>query len=272
MTKQPCYFPHTKQIFEIPLLDNISSLGILHTPVSQEKEFPLVIVLHGLASSKTGTKRSYVHLANQLVQAGISVLRVDLPGHGDAEGFLHEFSLNDYIQASQRIIEFGLSLPQTSSSVALFGSSLGGSLSLLNLPLFPTIQHAAVWAPTIQGSLWLEDAKLSSSLPQGLSSENFSYQGVSLGKTFCSQFLELDLLAPLSKISEQVSVLYLQGEEDAVISLRHLDLFTKNFAGKLSYRTYPKMTHHLCVHSNAFQDIVNWLTHQLLGTSWSFSL
>ncbi|AAF39324.1 alpha/beta hydrolase [Chlamydia muridarum str. Nigg] len=271
--KQPSYFPHSKKNFDIPLLDNVSSPGILHIPSSQEKEFPLVIVLHGLASSKIGTKRSYLHLANQLVQAGIAVLRVDLPGHGDAEGFIHEFSLTDYIQASQQIIEFGLSLPQI-HSVALFGSSLGGSLSLLHLPSFPAIQHVAVWAPTIQGSLWLEDTLHSSSLSSKPSPEIFSYQGVPLGKNFCSQFVNLDVLKTFSTatISEHTSILYLQGEEDPIISLRHQALFAKNFVGKASYRIYPKMNHHLCVYSEAFQDLINWLKHQLLGTPWSYSL
>lgn len=272
MMQQPHYFPHSKKIFEIPLLDNVTSLGVLHIPHSQEKTFPLVIVLHGLASSKIGTKRSYLHLANQLVQEGIGVLRVDLPGHGDSEGFIHEFSLTDYIQASQKIIQFGLSLPQANHSVALFGSSLGGSLSLLNLPYFPEIQHAAIWTPTIQGALWLEDTMQSMSPSLQLPPDNFSYQGIPLGKKFCSQFIELDTVDALSKITQEVSILYLQGEDDAVVPLRHQALFAKTFTGKASYRIYPKMTHQLCIYSEAFQDLVDWLKHQLLGTPWSYSL
>ncbi|MBQ8498357.1 alpha/beta hydrolase [Chlamydia sp.] len=272
MINQCCYFPHSKKIFEITLLNNVSSVGVLHIPNSQDKHFPLVIVLHGLASNKVGTKRSHLYLANHLIQAGIAVLRMDLPGHGDAEGFIHEFSLNDYIQASQRIIEFGLSLPIANDSVALFGSSLGGSLALLNLPHFPIVQHLAIWAPTIQGSLWLEDVAQLTSLPQNVSSENFFYQGIPLGKEFCSQFIELDTLKVLSKIPKQTSILYLQGENDPVVSTRHQALFAKTFSGEASYRIYPKMTHHLCVDSEAFRDLVNWIKNQLLGTSWSYSL
>lgn len=42
MMQQPHYFPHSKKIFEIPLLDNVTSLGVLHIPHSQEKPFLLL--------------------------------------------------------------------------------------------------------------------------------------------------------------------------------------------------------------------------------------
>jgi uncharacterized protein len=66
--------------------------GVLHKPVGWDNP-PIVVVLHGFASSKHGSHRCYVTLAEYLAKEGIATLRFDFRGAGIAKEHSMSFHL-----------------------------------------------------------------------------------------------------------------------------------------------------------------------------------
>ena len=192
-----CPTHEQRQSIQLYVLNTVSTFGILHTPRHTASPYPLVIILHGLASNKVGSHRSHVELAEKLSLCGIAALRVDLPGHGDAEGSLTDFSFYDYLTSVKDIIAYSHSLNNIDiNKISIFGSSLGGTLALLSAPYISSIHSLAVWAPTIQGRLWLQEAMNASNnnlFTHSSSSEDILYAGLPISKIFCTQFIEIDI-------------------------------------------------------------------------------
>lgn len=63
--------------------DGKQLIGILHLPKGSKK-FPLVVICHGLGSTKT--QRRFVRLARALEKNGVVSFRFDFEGCGDSEG------------------------------------------------------------------------------------------------------------------------------------------------------------------------------------------
>lgn len=260
-----------RQSIQLYVLNTVTTFGILHTPKHSSSPYPLVIVFHGLASNKIGSKRSHIELAEKLSASGIATLRIDLPGHGDAEGSLIDFSFYDYLAVAKDIISYGYSLTNIDlNRIAIFGSSLGGTLALISASYFPRIHSLAAWAPTIQGGLWLQEAMNvpNDLLTHSTSSENILYDGQPISKAFCSEFIEIDITKEIPKLSTSLSILHMQGKEDTLVSLRHQEIF-KDAMHKKSHpcdiRIYPQIGHHLPPSSPIMTELVEWLKQQLLS-------
>ncbi|AGW38993.1 alpha/beta hydrolase [Chlamydia pecorum] len=256
-----------RSILSITLLNDVTSFGVLHTP-RLSPPYPLVIILHGLASNKIGTKRSYIYLAEELAKIGIATLRVDLPGHGDSEYHLLDFSLEDYKTSVWEIISYAFSQSYTDTeNVAIFGSSLGGTLALLNIAAFPKVKSLALWAPTILGALWLQETLSQPKSEVTTKDEEVLYAGVPINKTFCSQFIDLQALQEAHLFSPALSILYMQGQQDSLVSLQHQKLFQEAFINKsnpVDIRTYPNVDHTFaCTNTSVFSDLIQWLQCEL---------
>ncbi|WP_066483447.1 alpha/beta hydrolase [Candidatus Chlamydia sanziniae] len=253
----------------LTLLGNVTTFGILHTPLNEQVSHPLVIILHGLVSDKIGTQRTHVHLAEALAEVGCAALRIDLPGHGDSEGQPDDFSLEDYKTSICEIVNYAYKQPYTDkTNLAIFGSSLGATLTLLSIGLMPKIKALALWAPTILGTLWVQDAQNQSIISSSTSnSDNIHYAGIPLSKAFCSQFLEIDISKQVVDIPESLPILHMHGENDTLVSLNHQKLFAQAFKNKnnrLRLLSYPNVDHVLPLNSSSvLSDLITWLISEL---------
>ncbi|WP_231911690.1 alpha/beta hydrolase [Chlamydia serpentis] len=258
-------------MFSLTLLNKFTTFGILHAPLHVNPPHPTVVLLHGLASDKIGSKRSHVKLAHALTQLGIAALRVDLLGHGDCEGQLTDFSLEDYKVSTREIIEYAHSLPHLDrENLAIFGSSLGATLTLLTLPSIDKIKAIALWAPTISGELMsIELQKQPSEVISIHGNSEIIYSGVPLNPIFYSQFLKLDILKEQPFFPKNLSVLYMQGEKDCLVSVNHQKLFAqafKNKLKKLTILTYPNVDHTFpLLDTSALSDLTQWLKNELIS-------
>ncbi|AAP05351.1 alpha/beta hydrolase [Chlamydia caviae] len=265
-----CHKHEQRHVIKFNILNNITTFGVLHTPVQACTPYPLVIILHGLASNKIGSKRTHVQLAENLTQCGIAALRVDLPGHGDSEGSLYDFSFSDYINSANEIVSYGYGLNTIDTkNIAIFGSSLGATLALLNMPTLPYVKSLAVWAPTIQGAIWLQEAINipNTILAHAPASEDILYAGMPINKTFCSQFIQMDVTKEVPKFSDSLSILHMQGEDDTTVSLHHQKIFATAMSQKpnpFEMRTYPNVGHHVPLSCSMLSELVQWLKHQLI--------
>lgn len=254
----------TTNYVRFTFLDNYQALGVLHLPYQEKTAAPVVIILHGLASQRCGSRRGYVMLSRQLAQLGIASIRVDLPGHGDSDGDIHEFSIPDFVQATREIISQALDLPQIDAhAAALFGSSFGGSLALLVAQHFPLLKGIACWAPVIVGS-WVSNA-----FSNQLAHQPVYYEGQLLGQQWITDFQALHVLDQISIFPEQISILHLQGQEDPIISLEQQNLISQFFQNKPNSFTghcYPQLNHAFPAHdSEIMTRITTWLHQQLIN-------
>ncbi len=99
----------------------VEHIGILSRPNEQA---PVVILAHGLGSSKDGS--TYYGLQHALQAYGIGSLRIDLFGHGESQGQFRELTLGHAIKSVQAAREW-LRKRCRHARIGLCGSSFGGA-------------------------------------------------------------------------------------------------------------------------------------------------
>lgn len=229
--------------------------GVIHLPFVQNP--PLVITMHGFASHKIGTGRSYVTLAEALCRSGIACFRFDFRGSGDSEGLISEMTLEDFISdALQMINEMQ---KEGFSKVGLFGSSLGGTLSILTAARKSAVRALVAWAPVASGELWFKDylEKHPEAVPKDPSQTLSNYRGVALHPLFKQQFGSMVAYKTLEEIGD-IPFLHFQGEQDEVLSQIHQRMFQKHrerASTPSRFVSYPEVGHWLG-HSKVLAEVV----------------
>ncbi len=122
-----------------------------------------IICCHGLYSSKDSTK--YTELADLAQKEGISVIRFDFRGCGESAGSMHDSILSSRITDLQEVIRYTRK-QFSSSSIALFGSSFGGLVSIITSSIDKKIASLAVLSTPYEikddlgmGMKFMEDLK-----------------------------------------------------------------------------------------------------------------
>lgn len=230
-------------------------LGVLHRPMTENP--PVVLVLHGFASSKHGSNRCYVTLAEQLAQAGIATLRFDFRGSGDSEGSLDKASFEDLISDAVAMAEYVSSVDGVDEGrIGFFGASLGGAIAVQASAQSQAAKALALWAPVASGELWFRDFMMHHpELLAGDPNEAVgTYRGVNLSPLFREQFAQLFAYKTLAAMPE-LPLLHMHGEGDDVVTIAHQEAF-KKCAGPISkFITYPEEQHSLG-YAKAFPDAI----------------
>ncbi len=99
----------------------------LHAP-SHQKEYPLVLILHGFNASKD--MPLLTELATQLNAQGIATLAFDFNGHGQSEGAFVDMTIPNELEDARRAYQYARQLPHV-SSVALVGHSQGAIVAAM---------------------------------------------------------------------------------------------------------------------------------------------
>jgi alpha-beta hydrolase superfamily lysophospholipase len=127
---------------EIPLdIDGIKA--IFHRPSMTSQKF--IVACHGLFSSKNS--RKYIELGTYFRKKGYHVLRFDFRGCGNSAGNFLEATIENRIKDLTEVLDF-ICKYQSTPNIGLFGSSLGGVISVLlaSRALFPQIQALVIWS------------------------------------------------------------------------------------------------------------------------------
>jgi pimeloyl-ACP methyl ester carboxylesterase len=192
-------------------------VGILSEPIGIKKK-PLIILSHGLSTSKDG--RTYLRLEKDLNKGGFSTFRFDFFGHGESEGLFEELTIleavDDIIQAKNTIAEQGY------KRLGLFGSSFGGMASLiaasqsddyeilvLKSPVSDYIELLKNRYKSERILLWKEQGFIMETHPEGYL--------VKLNYTFYQAMKNADVYSAIDKI--KCKTLIIHGDKDETVPL-----------------------------------------------------
>ena len=120
--------------------------GIIHPSNDTSSNF--IITCHGLFSSKDSKK--YLEIGKKFCQHGYNILRFDFQGCGKSTGSFHQSTLTNRLQDLQKVLLYLRNI-YSDLQVGLFGSSMGGVISLLTAcqGLWPEIKALVVWSTPI---------------------------------------------------------------------------------------------------------------------------
>jgi len=180
------------------LSDGLALSGILQMP--DEEPWPLVVLCHGLLSSKNSSK--YIEIGRVFAEAGIATIRFDFRGCGDSEGAAAASTVSGRWRDLRQVISHASGLPGFNGRLALLGSSLGGYLALLETSRNSLIRCVSVWSTPSH----LRDLK-----------RRLLAAG-SASPLFVEDLRGQELLSHLGTVAR---VLILHGEEDELVAPAH---------------------------------------------------
>jgi uncharacterized protein len=196
--------------------------GMLHLPKG-EGPFPCVVVHHGFAGNKVGTRRIYVQMAEALSQLGIATFRFDFRGCGDSEGGFGDVTLDTKVSDSLVALSHLSDDPAIDASrMGYLGASLGGSIAVMAAHRGALIRSLALWAPVARGQFWHEDYQ--STQPESAIPGYLHSGGEGASTQFCEQFISLQADQMLSELGD-LPLFHAHGELDDVVFPRHADAF-----------------------------------------------
>lgn len=234
---------------ECVVLENFGQkiFGVLHRPL-HVKNYPAVLMCHGLAGHKTGKYRVYVHLAKKLAEAGIASLRIDFRGSGDSEGDFADMTLDGEVSDALKGLEF---LQKDShldhSRIGLFGRSVGGIVALMTARRHGGIKSLGTWAPLFDATQWQDKWEIlhSTELTPEHRHRMMSINGQIPGYDFLKQLFSMRMDEEL-KALENAPLLHIQGELDNIVNIEHANRYLQqrqHAKGKNKFIRLPASDH-----------------------------
>jgi alpha-beta hydrolase superfamily lysophospholipase len=183
------------------LADEYVLQGKLHLPAAPHP--PVVIGSHGLYSSKDSPKQIALALAcNRL---GMAYFRFDHRGCGSSQGeFTKVTSLASRCRDLKAAVKVIRNQAETGSSIGLFGSSMGGTVSLAVADQVEAAAIVTFAAPVCSHTHSGRLARSTALKPEGI--------------FFDSQKQAFDITARLAKIK---NILIIHGDADETVALSH---------------------------------------------------
>ncbi len=248
---------------------NQKIFGMLHRPLHTSEAPPLVVFCHGFASNKIGTNRCYVTLAEQLSKAGFASLRFDFRGSGDSEGAISQMTFEDFISDAVAVLEMARTLPGIDSQkIALFGSSLGATVSVFAAARFQKIAAMVLWAPIAEGARWMRDFMQSQAAAEG--SNHAVYRGLPIHPHFQREFSQQMAAETLSQLVD-VPFLHMHGQQDRVVPICHQEIYRSscsNHRNATRFLCFDQVDHCMGgapIFPNVVQEAENWYKIHLMG-------
>ncbi len=215
--------------------DWVGHVGILSMP---SEHAPIVIISHGLGSSKDGAVA--YGLQHALHAHGIGSFRIDLFGHGESQGQFVELTLTHAIKSIEAAQRW-LRKRHPHSVLGLCGSSFGGSASYFALG---TLEPVAV--ALIAPNLYYKANRDKRHGAAGL--KKWKQQGWTAYVTYAGEerrlgwdfYLDLGKYDP-EKLKPKAAIAFFHGDKDRIVPLADSERLAKRL--KASLKAYKGVGH-----------------------------
>ncbi|HEA67742.1 MAG TPA: alpha/beta fold hydrolase [Desulfobacterales bacterium] len=197
--------------------------GNIHFPVNHQSA-PCVICSHGLFSSKESPK--FIAMAEQLAGEGFVAIRYDHRGCGMSEGKIEETTVSNRLKDLDSILDFVGERFSITRRIGLFGSSMGGYISLLKAAQATLVSAVVVWATPFK---------------LGRTRSDYNEEGYPLLKeSFYEDLNNHKLLDVLGGIKR---CFVIHGQKDELVPVRHSNKIYENLADPKKIEIFPGGDH-----------------------------
>lgn len=236
--------------------------GTVHYPYENEtgkESFPLVIICHGFIGSRIGVDRLFVKTAKELALHDYVVLRFDYSGCGESDGEYGKTGLDQLIEQTRSVIDFGAKLPSVDSErIILLGHSLGGATATLTAAADKRIKKLILWAAVGEPFKDLTRIVGEEKMNKLVQSPAIDYHGYLLYRKF---FQSLTAYFPLGQASSfRGDTLVVHGTDDRDIPVtycqKYYDAFLKRNRGNCSMKIIEDANHTFS-DGEHFQQLIN---------------
>lgn len=197
--------------------------GNIHFP-SDYRKARCVICSHGLFSSKESSK--FISMAERLAGEGFLAIRYDHRGCGASEGKIEETTVSDRLRDLDSILMYAGQQFTGIQKIGLFGSSMGGYISLLTAAQNPLVSAVVVWATPYK---------------LGRSAKDYNQEGYPIFKNgFYEDLNKHHLLSMLGRIKQ---CFVLHGQKDELVPVRHANMIYENLSNPKKMEIFPGGDH-----------------------------
>jgi pimeloyl-ACP methyl ester carboxylesterase len=241
--------------------------GLLHRPAGVDDlgARPVIVLCHGMESSKEGTKHQA--LAAKLTACGYPCLRFDFSYVGESGGRFEDITISGEVEDLGGAVDFLTSLGATTFGIV--GSSLGGTVAVIFAGVDPRIRAlvtiAAVALPL--GIIErMDPAAVQSWRRHGLRGES----GERIGSAFLDDLAVVDVLGAARRLT--AATLVTHGDRDQVVPVADAYALYAALPEPKALAITPACDHRYSdqAHLDALLDrTVDWLATRLppLGTA-----
>ncbi|WP_291873626.1 alpha/beta hydrolase [Leptospira sp.] len=215
-------FPFSE--ISIPSINGYRLPGWMVSTKENEKNFDnqkskVIILVHGGGSDRREVTR-YIPFYLSL---GMDVISFDLSCHGEAP--CHFPGLSFGIRESRDVLSVLVYVKQHYKEIYMFGSSVGGSSVLINLPIISEVKAIIVENPMISFERLISDSKESKSLPKQMI--NLLVKLVLLRGNFDT------MLSPENsmKLTKGIPILLIHSKQDQIVSYLHSKYLSELYLG-----------------------------------------
>jgi len=201
-----------------------------------ESAAPVVILCHGMESTKEGTKHRL--LVERLREDGYATLRFDFSYVGESEGAFADLTIRGEVEDLGGAFDFVSA--RARGPIGLFGSSLGGTVALLFASAEPRIAALAVVAAVAVPKRILSEIR-AVDLQRWREQGRFSLGGVELKRGFLDDVETLDVLGACATISSPILIAH--GDADRVVPVADGEAIAATPGGERLLRVHAGCDH-----------------------------
>ena len=201
--------------------------GAFHMPQVAGKA-PLVIMMHGLTSTRYENHCMFVDLSRRFEALGIASLRFDFMGSGESDGRFSDMTVFTELDDANAIFDFAKRLPNVDPDrIFLLGMSLGGAVAGMTAARRKDEVRALIlWAP---GAVIPDACRAGRILDATFDSDHLpeviDLLGLPLGSAFVKTGLTLDIYEETKAYDRPTLILH--GDADDIVPISYSETYQR---------------------------------------------
>ncbi|MBM2803216.1 MAG: Alpha/beta fold hydrolase [Deltaproteobacteria bacterium] len=231
-------------------------VGMLHHPAKSNLA-GAAILCHGMESDKNSTK--LIFLSQQLAQRGILTLRFDFSYVGESSGKFEDITYSGEVEDLRAA--YALMRNRHDGKIAIFGSSMGGTVALMFAAAEPQVAALVTLAAPLHPENFPKRVLPPAGLERWRRRGYTRFNGQRLNVTMLEDLESIDVPGAARKI--RCPVLILHGDADEVVAVAEAHELHGCLTSSKRLSILKDGDHHLSdpiIMQRAMHEALDWLT------------